>query len=114
MTPICRHMPESIGAEVLKSVSELVRTMVTEFGIAARHGGEEILMALRDTGLDRARELSQWLCEGVRNLDLSTLGLGVGRVTASFGVATLADHGPTSESVLRCADQAMYAAKAGG
>jgi len=35
-------------------------------------------------------------------------------LTLSFGIATYPDHGPTADSVLEAADQALYAAKALG
>ncbi|BCY14231.1 GGDEF domain-containing protein [Actinoplanes sp. L3-i22] len=96
------------GDELLVAVAERIGAATGRDGVAARFGGDEFALLLTGpAGADRARRLCAELCEPVR------LTAGTVRVGASIGVA-FAEPGVTVADLLRRADQAMYAAKAGG
>lgn len=96
------------GDELLVAVAERITAAAGPDGVAARFGGDEFALLLTGlTGIDQARRLCAELAEPVR-LTAATV-----RVGASVGVA-FAEPGIAVADLLRRADQAMYAAKAGG
>jgi diguanylate cyclase (GGDEF)-like protein len=74
-----------------------------------RLGGEEFALLLPHTDLDAARALAEVLRH---TLETASFG-AAGRLTASFGVASL-QAGDTLETLQARADAALYAAKQGG
>ncbi|MFI1992299.1 diguanylate cyclase domain-containing protein [Actinoplanes sp. NPDC020271] len=96
------------GDELLVAVAGRIAAAAGRDGVAARFGGDEFALLLTgSTGVDQARRLCAELGEPVA-LTAATV-----RVGASIGVA-FAEPGITVADLLRRADQAMYAAKAGG
>jgi diguanylate cyclase (GGDEF)-like protein len=78
--------------------------------LAARVGGEEFAVALPERDALSAADTA----ERVRS-DLSDAFVsGVGRVTASFGVAAAPEDGATVAELMKAADQRLYEAKAAG
>ena len=89
-----------------------VRTVVREDDLVARFGGDEILVVLpgvRD--LDQVVGVAEKL-RAQAQLPVPILG-GTFPVSASIGV-TLAHPGESADSLIARADEAMFAAKAGG
>lgn len=97
------------GDEVLRTVAALLAEDARTTDIAARLGGEEFALLLSDTGDDGALAVA----ERLRIAIAGTRVPGPGRVTASFGVASLGLDGDPDELV-RAADRALYAAKGAG
>jgi diguanylate cyclase (GGDEF)-like protein len=60
------------------------------------------------------RATAQRVLRAVRALRVPLPGGGEFRFTASVGSATCPDDARTREDLVRCADRALYAAKAGG
>jgi diguanylate cyclase (GGDEF)-like protein/PAS domain S-box-containing protein len=84
--------------------------------LAARYGGEEFVAILPNTSAAGAVEIAEALRRAVKALGLSHKSSEYGVVTVSVGVAA---HVPgrdvkRPEDLLRKADEALYAAKAGG
>ncbi len=100
-----------IGDEALAAVGEVLRSGTRASDFVARYGGEEFLILMQDTDMESGVELAEKLREGLRQLQVPGLA---GRVTASFGVASFPEHGSDSESLIRAADRALYAAKKAG
>jgi len=104
------------GDHILRAVGEAVRAI----GIAtaqpgaclARFGGEEFVAVLPGVALDTAVAAAERFRLQVAGLDVSRWAPGRG-VTISIGV-TLVAAGDTVSSLLRRADEALYAAKASG
>jgi diguanylate cyclase (GGDEF)-like protein len=104
------------GDHILRSVGEAVRAI----GIAtaqpgaclARFGGEEFVAVLPGVALDTAVAAAERFRLQVAGLDVSRWSPDRG-VTISIGV-TLMAAGDTVSSLLRRADEALYAAKASG
>jgi diguanylate cyclase (GGDEF)-like protein/PAS domain S-box-containing protein len=101
------------GDTLLKIVSCRMRDSLRASDVVARIGGDEFVVLLQEVG-DRtqataiARKLLQAAIEIV-DLDGQEC-----RVTASIGIALYPRHGDDVETLMRHADQAMYAAKEAG
>ncbi|MBN1196084.1 MAG: diguanylate cyclase [Candidatus Aminicenantes bacterium] len=82
----------------------------------ARYGGEEFVVILPDTSADGARVMAENLRIAVESLQIPHGASSVSSwVTISLGVAArVPDAQETAMSLLRAADQALYAAKRGG
>src|ERR687894_2799257 len=74
------------GDHVLREVARVLREASREVDEPARYGGEEMAVALPQTGLDGAYEFAERVRTRIEALELELLdGDGVLRVTASFG-----------------------------
>jgi diguanylate cyclase (GGDEF)-like protein len=108
-----------VGDEALRAVAGAVRAGVRGQDIAGRFGGEEFVVALPDTDLERARLVAERLRARVAALTVSSRhddpgALPVHGLTVSVGVATFPDHAADLDTLLRAADRALYAAKDAG
>jgi len=111
------HYGHPAGDECLKEIANVLRdTFRRETDIVVRLGGEEFLVVLLDNQLDEATRLA----EGMRSM-LQAVGIPhawsptANVVTVSIGVATAPPGTPIDlESLLACADEALYACKAAG
>jgi two-component system cell cycle response regulator len=100
------------GDAVLKRLGHLLRHELRITDACARWGGEEFVVALKNTGLADAELAAQRLLECVRRMEVSTGGQ-ILRITASLGVATFDGQGSV-DALIDHADRAMYSAKVGG
>jgi diguanylate cyclase (GGDEF)-like protein len=110
-TTINDTMGEAVGDELLVAVAHRLRAHCGVSGLPARLGGDEFAVLLDVGDAERAEEAA------VRMLAALAVPFQVGEhqllTHASIGVA-LAAPGDSAEEVLRNADIAMHAAKAGG
>ncbi|HEM46819.1 MAG TPA: GGDEF domain-containing protein [Alphaproteobacteria bacterium] len=101
------------GDRVLRAAAQRVLRALRPYDRMYRYGGEEFLLCLSDTDTQRAAEVAERLREALARRPIR---LGDGRaldVRGSFGVTEL-HPGESVEQAIRRADQALYAAKAGG
>ncbi len=103
----------TFGDTVLARVADVIRRTVRKTDIAARYGGEEIVVLLPNTDMRAAGIVA----EKIRN-DIETTVLMFGQetvhVTASIGIACSFEPSTDFKYVLEAADKALYRAKAGG
>jgi diguanylate cyclase (GGDEF)-like protein len=98
------------GDQVLKQFSNIVRDSIRGADIAARYGGDEFVLILRDTPLQQAQQVAKRLQAGVADwaasnqLDIS--------VTIGMGEAPI--HGDSLATLLERVDQALYRSKLSG
>ncbi|WP_296704618.1 sensor domain-containing diguanylate cyclase [Thiocapsa sp. UBA6158] len=97
------------GDTVLVELSQRVRAQLRAVDALARWGGEEFAVLLPQCTLAQAEPVA----EKLRRLIASQPFAQVGRVTASFGVAGFLPQ-DTLDTVLKRADDALYAAKSAG
>ncbi|MEZ4407818.1 MAG: GGDEF domain-containing protein [Polyangiales bacterium] len=97
------------GDAVLRGVAAVATATVRGSDRVGRVGGEEFLVLLRGADEAEATRVAERLREGVAAMRVD----GAPAVTASFGVARLRE-GEGTESLLRRADAALYAAKSSG
>jgi diguanylate cyclase (GGDEF)-like protein len=100
------------GDRVLEGVGELLQTSCRATDAPCRYGGDEFAIILTETPLSGSSRLAERLCEQVAAMAFRVGGHPV-LVTVSIGVADADTLGgfPTSEALLRAADDALYEAK---
>lgn len=102
------------GDGVLKQLGRVLLRTKRSTDMAFRYGGEEFCLLLPETGLSEARELSERVRVAVEREDFLGEHTQPGaRLTASFGVATLAS-GEEPRTLVQRADDALYRAKEHG
>jgi two-component system, cell cycle response regulator len=103
------------GDQVLREVTKRVMLHVRPFDLIARYGGEEFVVVLPET----PRRVAEQVAERLR-LVVAEQPITIGEppvelaITISIGLAVTQDSRETTASLLRRADEALYAAKAGG
>jgi diguanylate cyclase (GGDEF)-like protein len=98
------------GDKVLAAVADHVSRSIRSFDDAYRLGGEEFLIAMKETDLGAGLKVVERLRAGLEQLPIQLgSGLPIG-VTASFGLAMATDDVPVDE-LLRRVDQGLYRAK---
>jgi len=103
-----------VGDTLLAALGGFFRKHIRREDIPCRYGGEEFLMILPDVDLENTYKRAEDLRNLVSNFDVKHLGLSLGKITASFGVANYPVNGDTMTDVISAADAALYLAKAGG
>jgi diguanylate cyclase (GGDEF)-like protein len=103
------------GDRVLKAIGRMLGTAARAQDLAARYGGEELVLVLPGT----TRPTAAAIAESIRRLIAAKpipIETGDLSITASIGVATYDSSGPlkTPAHLLKAADLAVYAAKHGG
>ncbi|MCB1519550.1 MAG: PleD family two-component system response regulator [Hyphomicrobiaceae bacterium] len=102
------------GDEVLREFAERMRRNTRGIDLACRLGGEEFVIIMPDTEIDRAYQVGERLraCVAADPFPLAQ-DLAI-RVTTSVGIATLEAMDDTPHTIFKRADQALYAAKRSG
>jgi diguanylate cyclase (GGDEF)-like protein len=104
-----------VGSSILRQVGGQIRSALRDVDVVIRYGGDEFVVVLIGTNSGQALQAA----ERVRN-QISRFGfLAEGKfesisITASIGVASCPQHARDKQSLLRLADETMYAAKRGG
>jgi diguanylate cyclase (GGDEF)-like protein len=100
-----------IGDQVLVITADVIRSSLRSSDVAARYGGDEFVLLLPHTSVDRGLAAG----ERIRQQLATDSGRmpSLGRiVTLSVGVASLeADHPANPDALLSMADRALYVAK---
>lgn len=99
-----------VGDAALQRVARVLSAGKRQIDAAARVGGEEFALILPDTSQDGAFMVAERLRCALRD---EFAGDSI-PITISFGLATYPMHGETAASLLRAADEALYAAKDSG
>jgi diguanylate cyclase (GGDEF)-like protein len=99
---------------VLVGVSEAIRRDLRQYDVAARYGGEELVLLLPQTDAHGAEAVAQRYRHTIEALVVSSDTNEV-RITASFGVAAFPEHPAESiDLLLDLADAALYESKRQG
>jgi diguanylate cyclase (GGDEF)-like protein len=94
------------GDRVLQSFAQILKRNIRPFDIAGRFGGEEFVVVVSGAGIEEAKRVAERLRKKVEEYVFE----GVGKITASFGVAEY-KPGMSVEDLLKSADSALYKAK---
>jgi diguanylate cyclase (GGDEF)-like protein/PAS domain S-box-containing protein len=102
-----------VGDQVLTAVSQLIIETVRVTDIAGRYGGEEMCIALTETGATGAECIAERLRQRVADHEFTDSNGCVFHVTVSIGLAAH-DGAADVDSLLALADVALYEAKTSG
>jgi diguanylate cyclase (GGDEF)-like protein len=97
------------GDSVLQELARIVTGMIRQTDIFARFGGEEFVILVHNNDVRTGRELAEKIRSRVEQHSFPLMGA----VTCSFGVAQFYPD-DTAETIIKRADDAMYAAKQAG
>lgn len=100
------------GDDVLKVIANQIKGFVREVDILGRFGGEEFILLLPETNLERGHQVAQRLCCQIEDVRFEISGELI-QVQVSIGVAAYEKDLPLDFLIDR-ADQAMQAAKKAG
>jgi diguanylate cyclase (GGDEF)-like protein len=100
------------GDEVLRAVTNAVKDRLRNIDQVFRFGGEEFLIVLTNTNRESAALVGERLRNAALQLNYPVKGRAVD-LTVSLGCSTLLP-GESSDSMMRRADTALYAAKRKG
>lgn len=104
---------EESGDEMLRSLAGMLQQQLRSLDIVGRLGGEEFGVILPNTARAEARCLAERLCQAVSRHEIVTR-YALLKMSVSIGVATFGASMQTIDDLLRCADHALYQAKAEG
>lgn len=104
-----------VGDDVLRGVAGVLRDAVDEHGIAARYGGDELVVALPGCTASEARATGEAVRRRVQGAGLlEACAEEGGVVTVSVGAAEGDGHVADLAALASAADKAMYRAKTSG
>ena len=101
------------GDEVLKQVAKIVLNEKRSEDLAARYGGEEIVVIMPETSKVASLVLAERIRKRVEEMRIDFNGNTV-RLTISGGLASFPENATDAKSLLKCADNALYTAKGSG
>ncbi|HEX2818894.1 MAG TPA: GGDEF domain-containing protein [Streptosporangiaceae bacterium] len=107
-----------VGDQVIKEIARTLNSMLRDYDLAGRFGGEEFSLLLPQTRAVDAFRIAERVRANIAGLSIIAPGATGGervQVTVSIGVAAL-DSGSKREyaELMAAADAALYRAKAGG
>ena len=102
-----------VGDELLINISSELKRRLRQSDVLARLGGDEFVALLSPIDEKQAIHIAKKMVETVHQSGMFTHGHNTG-VTASIGIAFFPRHSDTADSLISCADQAMYHAKQKG
>lgn len=102
------------GDIALVQLSELMISTLREHDLISRIGGEEFTILLPETNLNSAVEIAERMRVLIEQHTFEIFTHLKLNLTISIGVATLSKEVPDFISLLSCADQQLYRAKANG
>ena len=101
------------GDALLQAVAERLARSLRPSDLLARYGGDEFAVVLAGVDLAVAHDIAERLRRAVADTSFQVRDEVVS-LTISLGVAASPRHGDTPETLLRAADEALYAAKRRG
>lgn len=97
------------GDEVLKKIGAFFNNNIRKMDIAARYGGEEIIILMPHTTLDQAFMIADRMRKDISQLTFDDFSISV-----SIGVSQTDDNVNSAAKLIEIADKALYKAKNSG
>lgn len=101
------------GDDLLCLLAQSIQHQLRTTDVLARHGGDEFVAMLPETGASSARDVAERIRRAVENAHSSVGGKQV-NTTVSIGIATYPDDGRAVDTLMDNADKALYRAKSSG
>ena len=112
-----KHVNDSYGHLagdlILKNVAKIIKEEIRIEDMAARYGGEEIVVVLPQSGKIQGLILGERIREAIEEYSHQFKKESI-HVTVSGGLATFPSDTDTGENILKLADTALYEAKGAG
>ncbi|MBW1758863.1 MAG: GGDEF domain-containing protein [Deltaproteobacteria bacterium] len=103
-----------VGDQVLKEISSRIKKSLRISDTVARYGGDEIVILLPKTNLDKAGSLAERLRSQIYDRPVPVEGNSI-QISVSLGVTAFTGMQVyAKENLLKLADQALYSAKKAG
>jgi diguanylate cyclase (GGDEF)-like protein len=102
------------GSQVLRQAGETIKLAVRDVDSVIRFGGDEFVVVLLGTGSRQALQAAERIRSRVQDAVYKSEDLKPIKLTVSVGVASCPEHGRDRQSILRLADETMYASKKSG
>ncbi|MBF0529738.1 MAG: diguanylate cyclase [Deltaproteobacteria bacterium] len=106
------------GDMILREVSKILKTKSRVTDMVARYGGEELVILLPETDQSGTVALAEKLRLAIEEEKFASSDGCVINITASMGVSTFTPNdftGPSDyDTIIKCADDALYEAKRNG
>jgi len=101
------------GDEVLLAVAETISNSIRGYDFVARFGGEEFLIWLPDDDEDGCRVVCDRIMEGIKSISLVSIPLtiSIGACCFEFNCSRPKGLSFLVDSLIGCADKALYQAK---
>lgn len=111
--PVNDEYGHDVGDALLKELALRLQACIRDHDIACRQGGDEFLVLLTEvSAFSHVCQVSRRISQALgRSYVINDLPLRVG---VSIGVSYFPDHGEDLDTLVSCADGAMYLAKAQG
>lgn len=101
------------GDTVLREVGQRMRSVLRDYDVIGRYGGEEFLLVLGGTEPTAARDVAERVRAAVHSQPFRDGSLELS-VSLSLGIACTTSVGFEPDALIHVADQALYQAKARG
>lgn len=113
------------GDALLDQLATVLRDSLRNVDKPARYGGEEFVVICPETGKDEAKIIAERIRRNVEQTAFTLLGCDpdtrhnfesreIAHVTVSVGYATFSADARSPRDLVKCADEALYAAKHAG
>jgi len=100
------------GDSLLTVLGDILTEKVNSSGFAARYGGDEFVIVMPNTDINKAVELAEQISELIRTRKFpGEEHQPEGKITISCGIAVCPTHALTPRDLIKHADQALYRAK---
>ncbi len=111
--PVNDTYGHGIGDRLLKEVAERLLSCLREGDTAARIGGDEFVVILLESDIDRAITVAHRIL-GTLRVPYEFGKKNISSISASIGIAEYPNHADELDTLLTAADNAMYVAKKSG
>ena len=102
------HFGHKYGDEVIRNVSDLLKSIVKPSDVLGRYGGEEFIVVLNDGDLERTLEVAECIRSKIEVMPIKDDK----PLTISIGIAFY--NNDTADSLIKKADDQLYQAKSLG
>lgn len=103
-----------VGDRVLQTISATLKMLLRKIDAAGRYGGDEFMLVLPETARKGAENLADKLLVAMQNTELNLPDGKPLRLSMSIGIAEPLEDEEGIDSLIKRADDAMYASKLHG